>query len=59
MTEEFFKESYFKSGARGSRKVAGSSPGGGEFFQFTSSFQSHYGPGIDSEISTRNLPGGK
>jgi hypothetical protein len=32
------------------------------FFRFTYFFQPQYGPGVDSaltEISTRNLPGGK
>jgi hypothetical protein len=32
------------------------------FFQFTSSFQPHYGSGVDSaltEMITRNLPGGQ
>jgi hypothetical protein len=36
-----------------SPKVAGSSPGEVVFFQFTKSFQLHYGPGIDS-ASNRN-----
>jgi hypothetical protein len=36
-----------------SRKVAGSSPDVVDFFQFTKSFQPHYGPGVDS-VSNRN-----
>jgi hypothetical protein len=35
----------------------------GGFFQFTLSFQPHYGPGVETqhltEKSTRNLPGGR
>jgi hypothetical protein len=46
-----------------SRKVAGSIPLWGHWiFQSTSSFQPHYGPGATqplTEMSTRNLPGGK
>jgi hypothetical protein len=36
-----------------SRKVAGSSPDEVDFFQFTYSFQQHYGPVVDS-ASNRN-----
>jgi hypothetical protein len=41
-----------------SRKLAGSSPDEVNYFQFTYSFQLHYGPGVDSD-SKRNLPVGK
>jgi hypothetical protein len=42
-----------------SQKVADSNPDEViGFFQLTYSFQPHYGPGVDSEMSTRNLPGG-
>jgi hypothetical protein len=61
----------FKQGARGSVVGRGAIPQAGRspvgalvevnIFQFTQSFQPHYGPEVDSsltEMTTSNLPGG-